>query len=290
MDGDEKRETEELDTNSAPENVGAEGDASASEVVVTEELASGEPVETSEAEAVGEVATGDDSDGADEDVAGKGPAEEEVIEEEPVAEDAPAPRKIKMPEVEVEDEVLAPEDAPKDWYILKVAFNREEGVRDALLKQIKISGLDGYFGEVLVPTEDIVEFTRAGKRKIVKRKLYPGYLMVFMHVNDDTWFLVRDTNGVSDFTGTAGRPAPMDPAEVERVIKEPEPDEDGEIQLKTSIPFKVGERVRVKEGSFQNQEGEVVKLDEANGKVGLEIDIFGRKVELEVDHWQVEPL
>ena len=214
-----------------------------------------------------------------------GEPESEVAEPED-----PAPRKIKMPEVEEEDEVLDPDEAPKDWYILKVAFNREEGVRDALVKQIKISGLEGYFGDVLVPTEDIVEFTRSGKRKIVKRKLYPGYLMVYMHVNDDTWFLVRDTSGVSDFTGTAGRPAPMDPVEVERVIKEPEPDEDGEIQLKTSIPFKVNERVRVKEGSFQSQEGEVVKLDEANGKVTVNINIFGRTVELEVDHWQVEPL
>ncbi len=293
VDGEEKRDDQELQQ-SATED--------ASDTVVTEELASGQAVGDQAGDSVEGTAADDNASATakDDSPAGQAPAEQEPAEQEaaeqeaaeqaPVQEEAAPTGKIKKPEVEQDDEMLDPDVAPKDWYILKVAFNREDGVRDALLKQIKMSGLDGYFGEVLVPTEDIVEFTRSGKRKIVKRKLYPGYLMIYMHVNDDTWFLVRDTTGVSDFTGTAGKPAPMDPAEVERVIKVDEPGEEGEKQLKTSIPFKVGERVRVKEGNFQNQEGEVEKLDEANGRIAVNINIFGRSVPVELDHWQVEPL
>jgi transcriptional antiterminator NusG len=184
----------------------------------------------------------------------------------------------------------AGEGLAKDWYILKVAFNREDKIREALLKRVKISGLDDYFGEILVPTEDVVEFTRAGKRRVVKRKLYPGYLMVQMHLDDDSWFLIRETAGISDFTGTAGKPAPMSPGEVERILKTTRPDEEDAQPLKTAIPFKSGDRVRVKEGYFQNLEGDVDKVDEANGRITVIISIFGRSTPVELDHWQVEAM
>lgn len=183
------------------------------------------------------------------------------------------------------------DDEPQmNWYILKVAFNREDSIRDALEKRVKMEGMEEYFGDIVVPTEDLVEFTRAGKRRIVKRKLLPGYLMVNMIINDDTWFLVRETGGISDFTGAAGKPMPMDPADIDRFIKKPELGDDEEVQLKTSIPFKVGDRVRVKEGNFQNQEGEIDAVDEANGRITVIINIFGRSVPMELDHWQVEDL
>lgn len=178
----------------------------------------------------------------------------------------------------------------KEWYILKVAFNREDSIRDALEKRVKLEGMEEYFGEIVVPTEDVVEFTRSGKRRVTKRKLLPGYLMVHMAINDDTWFLVRETSGISDFTGSAGKPMPMDPADIERFIKKPRGDDEEEAPMKTSIPFKSGDRVRVKEGNFQNQEGEVDTVDEANGRVTVIINIFGRSVPMELDHWQIEDL
>lgn len=178
----------------------------------------------------------------------------------------------------------------KDWYILKVAFNREESIRDALVKRIKMEGMEEYFGDIVVPSEDVVEFTRAGKRRIVKRKLLPGYLMVNMSINDDSWFLVRETGGISDFAGAAGTPTPMDPADIERFVRKPASEDDEEVQLKTAIPFTRGDRVRVKEGNFQNQEGEVDSVDEASGRVTVIINIFGRSVPMELDHWQVEEL
>ena len=174
--------------------------------------------------------------------------------------------------------------------ILQVAFNREDSIREALEKRIKLSNLKEYFGEILVPTEDVVEFTRAGKKRIVKRKLYPGYLMIQMIISDDTWFLVRETPGIGDFTGTYGKPTPMTDVDVERIIKLVHPDVDQEQAPKTSIPFRPGDRVRVKEGNFQSLEGDVDRIDEANGRVTVIINIFGRSTPVELDHWQIESL
>ncbi len=176
------------------------------------------------------------------------------------------------------------------WYILKVQFNREDTIRAALEKRIRLSNLGSSFGEILVPTEDVVEFTRAGKRRVVKRKLYPGYLVIKMIINDDTWFLVRETSGVGDFTGSGGKPTPMTDSDVERIIKMAYPDADDEQVPKTTIPFKSGDQVRVKEGNFQSLEGEVDRIDEANGRVTVIISIFGRSTPVELDHWQIESL
>jgi transcriptional antiterminator NusG len=154
-----------------------------------------------------------------------------------------------------------------------------------------MEGMEGFFGEIVVPTEDVATFTRDGKRRISKRKLLPGYIMANMIINDDTWFLVRETGGISDFTGSAGKPMPMEPSDIERFINKPDLDEDEEeAPIKTAIPFKVGDRVRVKEGNFENQEGDVEEVDEASGRITVIINIFGRSVPMELDHWQVEPL
>ncbi|QDV62134.1 transcription termination/antitermination protein NusG [Crateriforma conspicua] len=177
-----------------------------------------------------------------------------------------------------------------DWYILKVAFNREDSIADALRKRVKMEGMEEFFGDIVVPTEDVATFTRDGKRRITKRKLLPGYVMAHMIINDDTWFLVRETAGISDFTGAAGKPMPMEPEDVERFINRTAEEDEEEPTIKTSIPFKVGDRVRVKEGNFENQEGDVDGVDEANGRVTVIINIFGRSVPMELDHWQVEPL
>ncbi len=198
----------------------------------------------------------------------------------------PAPTgKVKKPSVDV-----VAEDPQPDWYILKVAFNREDSIRDSLEKRVKMEGMEEYFNAIVVPTEDVVEFTRAGKRRIAKRKLLPGYIMVNMVINDDTWFLVRETGGISDFTGTAGKPMPMATSDVERFINKPRSEDDEEQPMKTAIPFRSGDRVRVKEGNFENQEGEVDTVDEANGRVTVIINIFGRSVPMELDHWQVEAI
>ena len=246
-----------------------------------------EPVEETAAEEVAEETASEQS-------------EESQETEEAAVQEVTEPE----PELEVEE---APEDAPFDpynipkkydsqtfeWYILKVQVNRETSIRDGLLRRIKMEGLEEYFEEVIVPTEDIVEFTRSGKRKVVKRKLYPGYIMVKMMLQDDSWFIVRETPGIGDFTGTFGKPTPMSAEEVDRILSVAQPEEETEgeePQLKTAIPFKAGDRVRVKDGNFQNFEGEVDGIDEANGRVTLIINIFGRSTPVELEHWQIEEL
>jgi transcription termination/antitermination protein NusG len=186
------------------------------------------------------------------------------------------------------EEVAAPEDLPKDWFILKIQVNRETSIRDALIRRIKIEGLEGYFGDIVVPTEDVAEFNKSGKRRIVKRKLYPGYLLVNMAITDDTWFLVRETPGVGDFTGSGGKPTPMDVRDVERILKLGAHKDDGGKEIKTAIPFRIGDRVRVKDGNFQNFEGDVESMDEANGRITVVITIFNRSTPVELEHWQLE--
>lgn len=244
------------------EESGGSGSVSGKDVVAVEDGS----VEESEGEAVADELDDDDADGDDDDQL------DEDVDVEP----------LELIQEGADEEIKT------EWYILKVQVNREESIRAALERKVKIEGLERYFGDVVVPTEDIAEFTKTGKRRIVKKKLYPGYIMVNMAINDDTWFAVRETSGIGDFTGSAGRPAPMDPADVERILKLGADEDDGDQQVKTAIPFNVGDRVRVKDGYFQNFEGDVEVVDEANGRVTVMINIFGRSTPVELEHWQIE--
>jgi len=203
-------------------------------------------------------------------------------------EEEPADAPFAAP-LELIDESVADEDLKFDWFILKVQVNREDSIKDALWRRVKMNGLERYFKEIVVPTEDVVEFTKTGKRKVVKRKLYPGYILVNMAVSDESWFVVRETSGIGDFTGSAGKPTPMEPRDVERILRSSKvlPEEEG-AGVKTAIPFKTGDHVRVKEGYFQNFEGDVHAIDEAHGRVTVMINIFGRATPVEIEHWQIE--
>ena len=181
-------------------------------------------------------------------------------------------------------------DLEMNWYILKVQVNREKGICEALRRAVRMAGMQEFFGDILVPTEDVREFNKAGKPKITKRKLYPGYIVVNMAITDESWFLVRDTSGIGDFAGAAGRPSPLSQEEIDRIIAAARPPkgDDVEDQIKTTIPFKIGDRVRVKEGYFQNYEGDVSAVDERNGRIEVLINIFGRPNPVDMEHWHVE--
>ena len=285
--------TESIEPSAEPVAEEAVSDASSEEAPAEDEsdVEESEEVPAEDESDVEESEEAPAEDESDVEESEEAPAEELVVE--PASEPTPA-------EESAEDAPFDPHNIPKkydsqtlEWYILKVQVNRETSIRDALLRRIKMEGLDEYFEEVIVPTEDIVEFTRSGKRKVVKRKLYPGYIMVKMMLQDDSWFLVRETPGIGDFTGTFGKPTPMPADEVERILSVAQPEEDSkgeEPQLKTAIPFNAGDRVRVKDGNFQNFEGEVDGIDEANGRVTLIINIFGRSTPVELEHWQIEEI
>lgn len=212
--------------------------------------------------------------------------EEESIKLAPSSLAAPKEKKTRRRAAPVE----APaEEKPKspnmDWYILKVQSNREESIRDGLRRRVAIQGLEYYFGDVIIPTEKVTE-VKGGKKRTYKHKLYPGYLVVQMEINEDTWFLVRETAGIGDFTGAAGKPTPMNPREIQAILakQEEKPDQ----QEKVKINFAVGDRVKIKEGTFENFEGEVSSIDETNGRVTVLINIFGRSTPVDIEYWQIE--
>jgi transcription termination/antitermination protein NusG len=185
-------------------------------------------------------------------------------------------------------------DPPSDgqdamaWYVLKVQSNREKSIRESLQKRIKRENLEEFFEEIVIPTEKVVE-TKGGKKKVREQKLFPGYMMIKMVLNDETWYLVRDTSGVGDFTGAAGTPLPMQEHEIKRMLGKQEDGEEADAPapvVKFSVG--VGDVVKVKEGPFESFEGSVDSLDEQSGKVKVMIEIFGRSTEVELEHWQVE--
>lgn len=192
------------------------------------------------------------------------------------------------------DDTTATTDAAGDdgmqWYVLKVQSNREKSIRDSLLRRIKREGLEECFGEIVIPTEKIVE-TKGGKKKVKEQKLFPGYMMIQMQLTDESWYLVRDTSGVGDFTGAAGQPTPMEEHEVRRMLGEAEEGEEAKAaQPVVKFSMEVGDTVKVKEGAFESFEGTVDSLDPASGKVKVMIEIFGRSTEVELEHWQVEKI
>jgi transcription termination/antitermination protein NusG len=227
---------------------------------------------TEEAEAADQESDDDEEQLADGDL-------EAVETDEDEAEPTPLP-KSKKPEPPPE-----PEEIKMDWYILKVQSNRERSIAEALERKMRIEGLDRYFDQVIVPTEKVTEF-KGGKKKVVERKLYPGYIVVHMHINDNTWFAVRETSGVGDFTGAGGKPTPMLAHEVARIVQTEE--EITSESPKLDIKFAVGEKVKVKEGNFENFEGDVGSIDEASGRVVVMINIFGRSTPVELEYWQIE--
>jgi transcriptional antiterminator NusG len=198
--------------------------------------------------------------------------------EEPVVETKSGPVYVAPPE---------DDDVRMDWYILKVQSNRERSIAEAVERKIKVEGLDRYFDQVIVPTEKVTEF-KGGKKKVVERKLYPGYIVVHMHINDDTWFAVRETSGVGDFTGAGGKPTPMLPHEVSKIIQTDT--EETQEAPKLDIKFAKGDKVKVKEGNFESFEGEVGSIDEASGRVTVMINIFGRSTPVELEYWQIEAM
>jgi transcriptional antiterminator NusG len=191
------------------------------------------------------------------------------------------------------DDESKPEKKPKkelastkNWYVVKVQSGREESIKDAIERRVKIEGLDDYFGQVIIPVERVAEM-RGGKRVVREKKLYPGYLMVEVEFNDRILYLFRETSGVGDFVGGGLNrpPLPMSAREVERMLGPR-----GDVPAKdiTKPKYDRGDRVKVREGTFAGMEGEVKELLEAKNLVRVELTIFGRPVPVELEYWQVE--
>jgi len=176
-----------------------------------------------------------------------------------------------------------------DWFVLRVASNKESSVQQTLLRKVQIEGMQHLVGRILVPTEK-TKTIKGGRQRITETKLYPGYVFVEMRLEDDgripqdVFFLIKETTGVGDFVGTAGRPTPMADHEVEKMLRDSKkPEEEPTVRLS----FEKGEPVTIREGPFENYEGTVDELLPEKGLVRVLVTIFGRQAPIELEEWQI---
>jgi transcription termination/antitermination protein NusG len=239
--------------------------------------------------------------------------------ETPVATEAPV--EIAEPQTETPAEAVeeaAAEVVPaapvsnKRWYVVKVASGREESIKAALERKVKVESLEEFFGQLVIPVERITEVrkvkeTKNGekvtkeKRVVKEKKKFPGYLMAEVEWNADIQTMFRDVNGVGDFVGSAGpgkEPAPMSERDIQSMLHGMLPD-DQKGSLKSKSPDKIkldyeqGDKVRIREGAFANFEGEVtvIQLPKEAGetpKVTVVVHVLGRPTPLELEYWQVD--
>ncbi len=171
------------------------------------------------------------------------------------------------------------------WYVVKVQSNREKSIREAMLRRIKRDELGLFFGDIVIAVERVVD-NKQGKRKVTEQKLFPGYLLVQMVLNDESWFLVRNVSGVGDFTGTAGKPTPLSDAEASRIVQQ---QHDVVAEPARSLPiFGLGDKVKICDGGFEGFTGVVGAVDNLSGRVSVLIEIFGRPTPVDLEFWQVE--
>jgi transcriptional antiterminator NusG len=180
------------------------------------------------------------------------------------------------------------------WYVLRVASNREEQVKEALTRKVTLEGLEGVVGRIVVPVEQVKRI-RGGKQKVLKRKLYPGYVFMEIEPDDDgkisekAWFLIKETIGVGDFVGTEGLPVPMSDTDVAKVLSEVEKATE-QAAANIRVDFAKGDVVKIREGAFENFEGTVDSIDTERGVVRVIVTIFGRSTPLDIEYWQIEKL
>ncbi len=171
------------------------------------------------------------------------------------------------------------------WYVVHAYSGMEKAVERNLRERIERSGMQSKFGRIMVPTEEVVEI-KNGKKSVSERRFFPGYVLVEMELDDDTWHLVKHTSKVTGFVGGArNRPVPISEAEVMKIVNQMQ---EGIEKPKPKVQWEVGEVVRVKEGPFTDFNGEIEEVNYDKSKVRVAVTIFGRATPVELDFHQVE--
>ena len=182
----------------------------------------------------------------------------------------------------LEDKLPDDEEDPSDWFVVHCYSGYENKVRHNLEQRIETMGMKDMIFDVIIPTQEEVE-VKDGKRRTVERHIFPGYVLVNLILTEESWFVVRNTPGVTGFVGMGNLPTPLRPEEVAQIIKRMESD-----SPMVNVTFKVGERVRIVDGPFNDFRGVVANIDMERTKVRVMVSFFGRETPVELDFLQVE--
>ncbi len=172
------------------------------------------------------------------------------------------------------------------WYVIHAYSGFEKKVAQSLQEQSVVKGMEEWFDEILVPTEEVVEMRR-GSKVNSERKFFPGYVLVKMELDEDSYHLVKNTPKVTGFLGAGNKPVPISQAEADRILHQVK---EGVERPKPSVTFEIGEEVRVNDGPFQSFNGQVEDVDEERARLKVSVSIFGRSTPVELEYGQVEKL
>ena len=264
---------------SMPGDVGAED--AAGDVVVEEEVVADTIVEAS-------------TEVVDDEVATESPAEAAPVEETAPAEAAESSDVGDEDELFVEEAPVrarSPFDRPGRWYVVHTQSGHEKKAQQNLAARTASMNMEERIYESVIPMEDVVEF-KNGKKVVVQKKMFPGYLLVRAELDDDAWYVVRNTPSVVNFVGSGGKPAPLPRREVENFLAEKEEGTDATPTKRTKarLEYEMGETVRVKEGPFADFSGEIVEINEDQLKVKVLVNIFGPETPVELEFSQIARL
>ncbi|MDQ1416129.1 MAG: transcription termination/antitermination protein NusG [Acidimicrobiaceae bacterium] len=221
------------------------------------------------------------------------------VTEAPEATDAPAEAVLSEDEVlgiAAEEDVVeaAPViesayDRPGQWYVVHTYAGYENKVKSNLESRIASMNMEERIFEVVIPLEDVIEF-KNGKKQVVSKKIFPGYLLVRMDLDDDSWYVVRNTPGVTGFVGLGARPTPLSRKEVEGILQVKVDGQEPTKKGRPRLEYEVGESVRVKEGPFADFTGTIAEINEDQLKLKVLVNIFGRETPVELEFAQVAKL
>ena len=172
------------------------------------------------------------------------------------------------------------------WYVLHTQTGVETKVKTSLESRADIAELRHLIHQILIPTEKVSE-VKSGKKRISERKFFPGYILVQMELTDESWYLVKNTPGISGFVGSGKNPIPLSEDEVNQILRQ---QEEKTAKPKPKVEFGSGESVRVKEGAFTNFNGVIEEVNPNRGKLKVMVTIFGRQTPVELEYWQVEKI
>jgi len=246
------------------------------------------PADTPEAEA--EAAPVTDEPAADDAAPDELPVADEAGADGAAAEDEASADVVDEDELFAPAPAESPYDRPGKWFVVHTQSGYEKKVKQNLEARTSSMNMEGRIHEVVIPMEDVIEF-KNGKKVVVQKKMFPGYLLVRCHLDDDSWYVIRNTPGVTGFVGQGTKPSPLPRRDVEAFLQvkvegEDQPAKKGRPRLE----YEVGETVRVKEGPFAEFTGEIVEINEDQLKLKVLVNIFGRETPVELEFSQVAKL